>query len=319
MIDSSDHISGKTSLTVTLTISKNGGTFGAISGSIDELSNGWYKFTPAAGDFDTLGELAIHGAADGADPYDEKYTIVPVDPFDVNFGLSRLDAAVSSRSTFDGTSVGSVTNPVTVGTVNDKSGYSLSTPPPTAEEVRQEIDSNSTKLDVAVSTRSTFDGGAVDSVTNPVTVGTNNDKGGYSLSSNPPSVVQIRQEMDTNSTKLANLDATISSRSTYNGGPVESVTGSVKSVTDPVSVTIDPAVIAEGIDGVFDAPLAELSSIPPANGSLKQAIKFLFYYFRNKRTVTSTQETLYKDNGVTQLGVSTLSDSGTVLTKGKLG
>jgi hypothetical protein len=41
---------------------------------------------------------------------------------------------------------------------------------PTAAEIRAEIDTNSTKLDVAVSTRSTFAGGAVASVTNPVTV-----------------------------------------------------------------------------------------------------------------------------------------------------
>jgi hypothetical protein len=37
------------------------------------------------------------------------------------------------------------------------------------------------RLDVAVSTRSTYAGGAVSSVTNPVTVGTNNDKSGYAL------------------------------------------------------------------------------------------------------------------------------------------
>ena len=43
----------------------------------------------------------------------------------------------------------------------------------------------------------------------------------------PPTVADIRVEMDANSTKLANLDATVSSRSTYAGGPVESVLGSV--------------------------------------------------------------------------------------------
>jgi hypothetical protein len=41
-----------------------------------------------------------------------------------SFG-ARLDAQVSSRSTFSGDSVGSVANPVTVGVNNDKSGYLL--------------------------------------------------------------------------------------------------------------------------------------------------------------------------------------------------
>lgn len=69
-------------------------------------------------------------------------------------------------------------------------------------------------IDAAVSSRSTYAGGAVASVTAAVTVGTNNDKSGYSLATAPPTAAQIRSEMDSNSTKLANLDATVSSRST---------------------------------------------------------------------------------------------------------
>ena len=111
-----------------------------------------------------------------------------------------------------------------------KTGYTLSVTPPTAAQVRTEMDSNSTKLanlDAAVSSRSTYSGGAVASVTAAVTVGTNSDKTGYSLSVTPPTALAIRQEMDTNSTKLANLDATVSSRSTYSGGAVSSVTAGV--------------------------------------------------------------------------------------------
>lgn len=60
----------------------------------------------------------------------------------------------------------------------------------------------------------------------------------------PPTVQEIREEMDTNSTKLANLDVAVSSRSTYAGGPVTSVlgnvggnvVGSVGSVSSPVTV-----------------------------------------------------------------------------------
>lgn len=52
----------------------------------------------------------------------------------------------------------------------------------------------------------------------------------------PPTVTAIRQEMDANSTRLAKLDANVSTRSTYAGGAVASVTGSVGSVTNPVTV-----------------------------------------------------------------------------------
>jgi hypothetical protein len=80
-------------------------------------------------------------------------------------------------------------------------------------------DTRIANLDATISSRSTFAGGAVSSVTgavgsvgSPVTVGTNSDKTGYSLAITPPTAIQVRTEMDTNSTKLANLDATISSR-----------------------------------------------------------------------------------------------------------
>lgn len=43
------------------------------------------------------------------------------------------------------------------------------------------------------------------SVTAPVTVGTNNDKIGYALTVTPPTAVQVRTEMDSNSTQLAKL------------------------------------------------------------------------------------------------------------------
>ncbi len=102
---------------------------------------------------------------------------------------------------------------VTAGTVSDKSGYSLSTPPPTAtaiaSQVRTELTTELARIDVATSTRlasgsytspdnasiaaikaktdtipswpTNFASLAID-VTGRVTIGTNADKTGYSLS-----------------------------------------------------------------------------------------------------------------------------------------
>jgi hypothetical protein len=81
MIDSADHITGKTGLTLIITLSKNGGAFAAAAGSISELNNGWYLLAGNATDRDTLGELGIHASAIGADPTDDKYAIVDFDGF----------------------------------------------------------------------------------------------------------------------------------------------------------------------------------------------------------------------------------------------
>lgn len=42
MADSSDHVTGKTGLTPTVTISKNGGAFAAPAGAVSEIANGFY-------------------------------------------------------------------------------------------------------------------------------------------------------------------------------------------------------------------------------------------------------------------------------------
>lgn len=70
MIDSSDHVTGKTGLTVTVTLSKDGGAFGALGGSVTEISSGWYKVALNTTDTGTLGDLAFHATAAGADPTD---------------------------------------------------------------------------------------------------------------------------------------------------------------------------------------------------------------------------------------------------------
>ncbi len=77
-------------------------------------------------------------------------------------------------------------------------------------------------LDAAVSTRSTYAGGAVSSVTAPVTVGTNNDKTGYSLVSGPATTTQIADavwdEMQSGHTTSGTFGYYLDSRVSTAGG-----------------------------------------------------------------------------------------------------
>ena len=153
MIDSADHVTGKTGLSPTVTISKNGGAFASPSGAITELANGWYVLAGNATDRNTLGEFLIHATAAGADPTDDRYVIVPWDPFDaVKMGLTALPNAVPGANgglpTTNGTKINQSVD-LTAGqsiACSDKSGFSLATAPPTAEQIRAEIDSHSTQL-----------------------------------------------------------------------------------------------------------------------------------------------------------------------------
>jgi hypothetical protein len=98
MVSSTDHLSAKTGLTVVVNISKAGAAFGAAAGAVSEIANGWYKVALTTADTGTLGDLSFHCTSSGADDTDFVDQVVAVDVQDaVAFGLSRLDAAISSR------------------------------------------------------------------------------------------------------------------------------------------------------------------------------------------------------------------------------
>lgn len=139
MTDSSDHVTGKTGLTLTITLSKDAGAFASITPTVTELASGWYKLALTTSHTDTLGDLALHITATGADPCDLLCRVVAVDHADAAaFGLSRLDATVGSRSTYAGTDTAGTTT--LLGRLTGPRGTNLD------------------NLDATISSRSTYAG-----------------------------------------------------------------------------------------------------------------------------------------------------------------
>jgi hypothetical protein len=86
-----------------VTISKNGGAFGAVTGTVGNVGNGWYSVSGAglATDLDTLGPLTIEANFLGVVAGKSTYTVVAMDPFvnyDPNFkNLADRLTTVESR------------------------------------------------------------------------------------------------------------------------------------------------------------------------------------------------------------------------------
>jgi len=267
---SSDHVSNATGKTLAVVISKNGGAFANPSAgatSATEIGNGWYFVDLSATDTNTLGPLVVRGTCSGVDDVEPEPFYVFVAVPDVNaikiggttqtgrdIGASVLlavDQAVNVTK-IAGAAVDATTAQLGVNVVNWKgssapamtgdayarlgapAGASLSSDiaavnakttnlpaSPAAvgsamtlqvsavQAVWDALTSAFTtsgsigkrladNVDAQISTRSTFAGGAVSSVTgnvggsvvgsvgsvtSAVTVGTNNDKTGYGLSS----------------------------------------------------------------------------------------------------------------------------------------
>ncbi len=87
MVDSGDHVTGKTGLTLTITASKDGAAFASISPTVTERGTGWYSLALTTSHTDTLGDFALHITGSAADPTDIVDQVVALLPGDaVNVG-----------------------------------------------------------------------------------------------------------------------------------------------------------------------------------------------------------------------------------------
>lgn len=75
LVQSSDGKTGATGLTLTITISKDGGAFASITPTVTERGNGWYNLALTTTHTNTLGDLAFHITGSGADPCDFKLPV----------------------------------------------------------------------------------------------------------------------------------------------------------------------------------------------------------------------------------------------------
>src|SRR6266849_4014368 len=92
MVDSVDHVTGKTGLTLTITASKDGAAFASITPTVTKLSNGWYNVALTTTHTNTLGAFVLHVSSAGADPTDVLDEIVSLLPSDVPTAIENADA-----------------------------------------------------------------------------------------------------------------------------------------------------------------------------------------------------------------------------------
>lgn len=167
MVDSADHQTGKTGLTPTLTASKNGGAFGAVSGAVSELSSGWYSWAGHATDRNTLGPLAIHVTGTGADVVDFTVDITTQDAF------AAAGGGATAQQVWE----------YATRALTDKAGFSLSVAPPTASDIATAVWGATTRT---LSSFGTLISDIWANATRSLT-----EKTGFSLATPPPTASDI--------------------------------------------------------------------------------------------------------------------------------
>lgn len=227
LVLASDHISGATGLTPTVTLSKSGAAFGAPSGAVTEISSGWYKVAGNATDTATLGPLILHATGTGTDPVDIEFEVVAYDPQDaVRLGVTALpnaNAAATGGLMILGSNTGTTTlsgpviftggfvaNTITGTLTGNVGGF-------TAGTLTQAFPSNFSSLSINGSGLVVTSAGTITLATtttnltnNTPTAGTltlNNDKTGYSGVITAGTVTAGTVGLVTTTTNLTNLPA----------------------------------------------------------------------------------------------------------------
>lgn len=98
MVLASDHLTGATGKTVTVTISKAGAAFAAPAGSVAEIGNGWYRIALTAADSGTVGDLAFHCTATDCDPTDFVDQVLTSGSSSASISFSRSAANICSAA-----------------------------------------------------------------------------------------------------------------------------------------------------------------------------------------------------------------------------
>ncbi len=93
MTQTSDHVTGLTGATLTITSSQDGGDFGSITPTVTERGSGWYSLALTTAHTNTLGDLALHITATSADPTDVRWQVVSALPGESNI---RKNTALSA-------------------------------------------------------------------------------------------------------------------------------------------------------------------------------------------------------------------------------
>lgn len=282
MIDSTDHVSAKTGLTPTVTISKNGGAFGAAAGAVAEIANGWYSYAGHATDRNTLGTLAINAAAAGADDADLLCQIVSYDPF----------ADIASILTDTGTDgVKIAADAITASVFDESTAFPL-----------KSVDAGATAV-----ARVGADSDTLETLSDQLDT----------VKTETAAIVADTNELQTDWVNGGRLDLLLDARASQ--ASVDTIDGIADAILEDTSTTI-PAQItalnnlsaanvnAEVVDVLRTDLIPDSYAADGAQPTIAQALLAILQFLTEK-SVSGTTLTVYKPDGTTAAMTLTLSDA----------
>ncbi len=313
LVDVNDGITPITGITVSagdIKISKNGAANANHGGSWTEVGLGLYYYQFTSGEVDTLGYASFLIAQATIRTFVKEVQVVVLSPFAaISISIANIWDYLTSSITTAG-SIGKLVVDnlnATISSVKAKTD-NLPSDPADASDIAASFASIASTLATIAS--------YIDTEVAAIKAKTDN------LPSDPSSAGTISTSFSSIASTLATISGYIDTEVAAIKTKTDQLTFTTPNIIDASAVTIDKtgySLSSAGIDAILDdTPSAELASLPGTTGSLRTMIQFMFQYIRLRRTVTATQEKMFKNDGTTVLGTAPVADDGTTLSKGKM-
>lgn len=351
-VDSTDGNTAETSLSIANTdvkLWKEGATSetNKNSGGATHIADGRYYIVLDATDTNTLGSLEINITMSGALRVQKRCIVLHADVYDALIGASiNLKVDVTKFGGNNGTFASGIpsVDAIKVGGQTASAAATVTFPATIASPTNItsasgiQLAANQDVRNVSGDVGGKVLGGGSGTITGIGVWAAGGSGGAILLGSGytaPPTVSQIRTEMDSNSTKLANLDVVLSTRlaaTDYTAPDNSSINNIEALLGSPAgsSVSADIAAMYADIDNIIDARLAnffetatrsELPSLPSMSApTFAQMWQWNYQRSRFKESsemsAGSGEIKLFKANGSTVLGTSTTTDDGTTYIRG---
>lgn len=295
LADETDLLTAETGASPTVYLSLDGGTFAASTNSAVEIGRGFYYVIPTTSEKNGR-SLAIDAYATGTTTWRE---IHQIETFaDYKADVSTIGTNVTAIKT------------KTDNLPSDPADQSLITAS-IAGLNNLSITSVETALDNAFVYYDLATASAVAALNNLSQVQAQSAAAAALAAYTPATAAAVAALYNVSSEEVQ--DAAEAALAAYAAPTETSLAAALAGLNDPTV-----AEIAAAVEDLFtDSANAEPTAVPAANAALALKIAWLFALARNKRTQDSDTETLYADNGTTEIATSGISDDGTTLTKGE--
>ena len=306
MVDATDDETAETGKSLTVYISKNGGSFATATNSATEISRGWYKITLTTTEVNTLGFLVMEAEASGCDIWRMMYKVVAPNPDNL-----ATASALTTLTNYVDTEIAAILAAVDteIAAIKAKTDNLPASPAAVGSAMTLAADSVNSSALATTAVTEMQSGLATSSAVATLTAYVDTEIAAI-LAAVDTEIAAIKAKTD----NLPASPAAVGSAMTLSDGAISTAKIADGAITN-AKVADDVAVVVADKTGFKLAAdgLDSISTTAPTGvaTNFREMLVQVWRLFFKRVTETAAERKTYADNGTTVMTTQTLSDNGT--------